>query len=130
MRGASRLRSRLAALAAAGCLFAGIGLTQGRGRIQAKYEAEMQDPVDDPPDALHKGEFSLGRLRYRSPLDYPGRPYARWGIDANKGDRLLIGIMRRLTRVEVQPIETIIDVDDDEIFEHPWLLAISVGDWE
>ena len=104
---------------------------QVRGRVWARYEAEMQDPVDDPPDAGRKGEFSIGRLRYRSPLDsrrFGG--YARWGIDANKGDRLFIAILRRLTRIDVEPIETIIDVDSDEMFNTPFLLAISVGDWQ
>jgi hypothetical protein len=112
-------------------LTAVVSLTQSRGRIQARYEPEMQDPVDDPPDALHKGEFALGRLRYRSHLDRGGwGRYARWGIDANKGDRLFVNILRRLTRIDVQPIETIIDVDDDRMFEHPFLLAISAGDWQ
>jgi hypothetical protein len=89
----------------------------------------MQDPVEDPPDVGRKGEFALGRLRYRSPLD-GGRRYSRWGIDANKGDRLFIGILNRLTRIDVEPIETIVDVDSDVMFNHPWLIAISVGDWQ
>jgi len=104
---------------------------QMRDRVWARYEAEMQDPVDDPPDAGRKGELAIGRLRYRSPLDsrrFGG--YARWGIDANKGDRLFIGILRRLTRIDVEPIETIIDVDSDEIFNTPFLFAVSVGDWQ
>ena len=88
----------------------------------------MQDPVEDPPDALRKGEFALGRLRYRSPLDR-GFGYSRWGIDANKGDRIFIGLLQRLTRIDVQPIETIIDASDDAMFNHPWLVGISVGDW-
>lgn len=111
--------------------FAAFGVAQMRDRIWARYEAEMQDPVDDPPDAGRKGGFSLGRLRYRSPLDsrrFGG--YARWGIDANKGDRLFIGILRRLTRIDVEPIETIIDVDSDEMFNTPFLFAVSVGDWQ
>jgi hypothetical protein len=105
------------------------GVAQMRNRIWARYEPEMQDPVDDPPDAGRKGEFALGRLRYRSPLDGRSGGYARWGIDANKGDRLFIGILRRLTRIDVEPIETIIDVDSDEIFNTPFLFAVSVGDW-
>jgi hypothetical protein len=111
--------------------FAAFGLAQVRDRVWARYEAEMQDPVDDPPDAGRKGEFSLGRLRYRSQLD--GRRfggYARWGIDANKGDRLFLSILRRLTRIDVEPIETIIDVDSDEMFNTPFLFAVSVGDWK
>jgi hypothetical protein len=127
------MRSR-AVLIRSGCVLglllaaAALGFTQSRGNIWARYEREMQDAVDDPPDARVRGEFELGRLRYRSPLDR-GRGYSRWGIDANKGDRLFIGLLRRLTRIDAQSIETIIDVDSNEIFDHPWLIAISVGDW-
>lgn len=129
--------NRKTAIAAAAVLtiLAGVLAAQMRGRaggnVWARYEHEMQDPVDDPPDADRKGEFTIGRLRYRSPLD--GRRfgrYKRWGIDANKGDRLFVGILKRLTRIDVTPIETIIDVDSDEIFEVPFLFAVSVGDWE
>jgi hypothetical protein len=89
----------------------------------------MQDPVDDPPDAGRKGEFALGRLRYRSPMDGWGR-YSRWGIDANKGDRLFIGILSRLTRIDTQPVETIVNSGSEEIFDLPFLFAISPGDWQ
>jgi hypothetical protein len=125
-----RSRSRIALVA----LLLGLAVfsfAQMRERIWSRYEHEMQDPVDDPPDAGRKGEFAVGRLRYRSPLDsrrFGG--YARWGIDANKGDRLFIGIVRRLTRIDVEPVETIIDVDNDEIFKLPFLFAVSVGDWQ
>jgi hypothetical protein len=111
-----------------GCIFVAAAFAQTRGRLWAEYESEMQDPVDDPPDVGRKGEFALGRLRYRSPRDGWG-PYARWGIDANKGDRTFIGILRRLTRIDAEPVETIVDIDSDEIFDHPFLLAISAGDW-
>jgi hypothetical protein len=105
-------------------------LLAGRGNKWAKYEHEMQDPVDDPPDADVKGEFVVGRLRYRSGLDRGGwGRYARWGIDANKGDRLLASVLRRLTRIDAQSIEYIVDIDSDDMFEYPFLLAISVGDW-
>lgn len=101
---------------------------QMRERVWAGYEHEMQDPVDDPPDARRPAEFALGRLRYRSPMDR-GRRYYRWGIDVNKGDRTFISLLARLTRIDVKPIETIIDVSSDEIFGLPWLMAGSVGDW-
>jgi hypothetical protein len=129
MRPVFGVGGRISGIAALCCLFAVLGFPLVRERIWARYEAEMQDPVEDPPDAGRKGEFALGRLRYRSPLD-GGRWYSRWGIDANKGDRLFIGILSRLTRIDVAPIETIIDIDSDEIFDLPWLFAVSVGDWE
>ena len=109
MRLAFRVRHRIATGLTLLVLFAVLGRSQAGQRIWARYEHEMQDPVDDPPDALRKGEFALGRLRYRSPLD--GGRYSRWGIDANKGDRVFISILNRLTRIDVQPIETIIDID-------------------
>jgi hypothetical protein len=106
----------------------GLLLAQGRGRnYWAQYEREMQDPVDDPPDALRPGEFVFARLRYRSDRD--GRAYARWGIDANKGDRLFLWHLTRLTRLDTRPIEQIVDIDDDDIFNWPFLFAVSPGDW-
>ena len=29
----------------------------------------------------------------------------------------------------LRPIEEIIDIDSDEIFQYPWLFAVAVGDW-
>jgi hypothetical protein len=124
-----RPQSGVALLVALVCLFAVFGSGQIRQRIWERYEHEMQDPVDDPPDAGRPGEFALGRLRYRSPLDGRRGGYSRWGIDANKGDRLFIGILNRLTRIDTQPVETIIDIDSDGVFDLPFLFAISPGDW-
>jgi hypothetical protein len=106
------------------------GLLFAQGRFQnywARYEREMQDPIDDPPDALRPSEFVFARLRYRSNRD--GRAYARWGIDANKGDRLFLWHLTRLTRIDTRPIEQIVDIDDDDIFNWPFLFAVSPGDW-
>ncbi|MEJ1933405.1 DUF4159 domain-containing protein [Nostoc sp. NIES-2111] len=109
-------------------LLALAAFAQYRGRnFWAQYEREMQDPVDDPPDALRPAEFTFARLRYRSDRD--GRAYARWGIDANKGDRLFLWHLTRLTRLDTRPIEQIVDIDDDDIFNWPFLFAVSPGDW-
>ena len=45
----------------------------------ARYEAEMQSPIDDPPDANDRTEFAFARLRYRSPQLYvhPTSQFAR-----------------------------------------------------
>jgi hypothetical protein len=117
-------------LAALCCLCGLLCLAQSRGRIWARYEDEMQDPVEDPPGAGRKGEFIQGRLRYHSPMDGRWGGYFRWGIDANKGDRIFLGILHRLTRIDVQPVEHIVDIDSDDMFDFPWMFAVSVGDWE
>lgn len=98
-----------------------------RGNRWARYEHEMQDPVNDPPDANDRREFAFGRLRYRSPLD--GGFYARWGIDCNKSDRQFLIGLNRLTRVRAQSIEEIVDIESDDIFDQPWMFGVSIGDW-
>jgi hypothetical protein len=98
------------------------------GNRWSRYEHEMQDPVDDPADANEKTEFAFARLRYRSNRD--GWGYARWGIDCNRSDRQFITGLKRLTRVHARSIEEIIDVESDEIFNWPWLFAVSPGDWQ
>jgi hypothetical protein len=107
-------------------------------RRWAQYEHEMQDPIPDPPDAWVEGEFAVGRLRFRSPLDgrrgfgggFFGYGRRRWGIDANKGDRVFSQILRRLTRIDVRSVEQIVDISSDDLYDWPFLLAISIGDWE
>jgi hypothetical protein len=89
----------------------------------------MQDPIEDPPDALEKTEFAFARLRFRSPRDQYSRRYLRWGTDANKSERLFMQALRRLTRVHVRSIEEVVDIDSDELFNWPFLYAVGVGDW-
>jgi hypothetical protein len=97
-------------------------------RRWAQYEAEMQDPVPDPPDAWEETEFAVGRLRFHSPFD--GFRRRRWGTDANKGDRVFSQILRRLTRIHVRSVEQIVDIDSDEMYDWPWLFAVGIGDWK
>ena len=114
-----------ARLVAALILAALLALAAGQRRW-AMYEHEMQDPIDDPPDASEKTEFAFARLRFRSDRNWR---YHRWGIDANKSERQFIMGLRRLTRVHARSIEQIVDIDSDDMFDWPWLYAVSVGDW-
>ena len=84
-----------------------------------RYEREMQDPVDDPPDAEVKGEFAFGRLRYWSVRDRGRGGRARWGTDANKSDRLFVRALRRLSRVKAQSIEEMVNTGSDDIYNSP-----------
>lgn len=103
-----------------------VAAQSGGLRRWAKYEHEMQNPDDDPPDAWESTEFAFGRLRYRS---YRDGYRARWGIDANKSDRQFIVGLRRLTRIHARSVEEIVDIDSDEIFNWPWIYAVGIGDW-
>jgi hypothetical protein len=107
-----------------------LGAQQGRRPNRwAQYEHEMQDPIDDPPDAYEKAEFAFARLRFRSPRDGYYRRHLRWGTDANKSERLFMQALRRLTRVHVRSIEEVVDIDSDAMFDWPFLYAVGVGDW-
>jgi hypothetical protein len=103
--------------------------TVRRANRWAAFEREMQNPVDDPPDAWEKTEFAFARLRFRSPRDGYFRGRARWGTDTNKSDRIFMQAVRRLTRVHTRSIEEICDVDEDEMLNWPFLYAVGVGDW-
>lgn len=127
---ARRIVVPIIALLALAALAAVVRAAQSEGRPNrwAQYEREMQDPVDDPPDARVEAEFAIGRLRFRSPRDrFRG---TRWGTDANKGDRIFSAMLRRLTRINVRSIEQIVDVNSDDLYDWPWLFAVAVGDWE
>lgn len=123
------MRARLWAGILAGILLSTLLFAQ-RPRRWAQYEPEMQDPVEDPPDAWEPAEFAFGRLRYRSG-GFGGRGFyrSRWGIDANKCDRLFAQGLRRLTRVNTRSVEQIVDIDSDDIFDWPWMYAVGPGAW-
>jgi hypothetical protein len=108
-------------------ILCGLASAQVGARRWAIYESEMQDPVDDPADAGEAAEFTFARLRYRSPRD--GWSYSRWAIDSNKSERLFVEGVRRLTRIHARSIEEIVDVESEQIFDWPWLYAVSPGDW-
>src|SRR4051794_5086462 len=101
-------------------------------RHSQQFESEMQDPVEDPPDAARKAEFAFARLRYRQysgggggggfGFRGGGRGFGRrgsWGVDSNRADRLFEKVVRRLPRVDSQSVEEVIDVDDGPMQDYP-----------
>ncbi|MGH9674369.1 MAG: DUF4159 domain-containing protein, partial [Bryobacteraceae bacterium] len=114
-------------LVAALLVAAALAAAQHGSRRWARYEPEMQNPADDPPDAWVEGEFAFARLRFRSPRG--GYWRARWGTDANKSERQFIQGVRRLTRIHARSVEEIVDIDSDEIYNWPWMYAVAIGDW-
>jgi hypothetical protein len=93
----------------------------------SRYADEMQNPAPDPPDAHEKTEYAFARLRYRSP---GGWRRSSWGTDSNKAEQHFVQGIRRLTRVHTRSSEEVIDIDDDVVYDWPWLYAVEVGHWE
>jgi len=90
-----------------------------------------------PADAAtRKAEFYWSRLRYTSShyggdgfgFGY-GYGYAGWARDYPKADRQFLLALKRLTRIQMRPIEQIVDLDHDDIFNYPWIYAVQVANW-
>jgi hypothetical protein len=121
-------RKVVAAVAAIITVAGGFAFAQRRS---SNYEYEMQNPAEDPIDKDVPGEYVFARLRYRS--GGGGRRGFRgggsWGTDSNKAERVFVQGVRRLTRVDARSVEQIVDVEDDDMYNWPWLYAVEVGHW-
>ena len=78
------------------------------------------------------------RIRFRPP-QYPsyGRSSDRiwnmrgnWTIDYPKADRQFVQGVRRLTRIHTRSVEQVVNLEDDEIYNWPWIYVVEPGHWE
>lgn len=125
------MRLRLALLAAALILIT-FGALYGQREFRQYMGAEYYDfPL--PPDWNEKSEFVLGRLRYSTHPMFGGRGFRGsnewWTIDYPRGDRHVLEGLRRLTRLNARSVEQVVDLEDDDIFNWPWIYAVEVGHW-
>jgi len=78
-------------------------------------------------------EFQFARLIYSENPDFSrgwGLGAARWTTDSPAAEIHLVQGIRRLTRVSTAPEGTAISLDDDDLFDHPFLYAVEVGGWD
>lgn len=77
-------------------------------------------------------EFEFTRLIYQENPDY-SRGWAfggqRWTTDAPEAETHLLQGIKRLTRVNANSEGAALRLDDDAIFDHPFLYAVEVGGW-
>jgi len=103
------------------------GTVGNRGASAYPFEVEHPD-IGPPPDADEKTEFAFARLRYPS---FRSRfTFYSWGTDAPKSERQFILGVRRLTRVHTRSIEEVVSLDDNKLFDWPWMYALEVGYWD
>ena len=96
------------------------------------YPYEEVNPAAVPADAYEKTEWAFGRLRYPSGGGYGRwRRRSSWSTDYPKADRQFVMGVRRLTRLHTRSSEQVVDldIDDDEIYNWPWISAVEVGHW-
>src|SRR5579862_7110111 len=91
-----------------------------------------------PDDWQQKGEWAFARLMFPpGPLDgYRGRfdgdyrlGLSLWTQDYPRADRHLSRAMRRLTRIDTRSVEQVVSLDDDDVYNWPWIYAVQVGEW-
>ena len=88
-----------------------------------------------PSEMNQKAEFSWSRLQYSSAISsrafgYYGYGFGgSWSRDYPKADRQFLMALRRLTRINARPIEQVVDLDHDDIFNYPWVYAVQVQTW-
>jgi hypothetical protein len=82
------------------------------------------------------GELVIGRLMYPSAGfgffgggDYR-QGYTGWTVDYPRGDRMLVKMLRRFTRISVRAVEQPVDLDDaDDIHYWPFMLVGLARSW-
>jgi hypothetical protein len=103
-----------------------------RGRTVYRYKTDTDDRARQPVTPLSGYEFEFTRLVYAENPDYSrgwGWGAPRWTTDAPEAETHLLQGIKRLTRVYASSEGTAIRLDDDAIFDHPFLYAVEVGGW-
>jgi hypothetical protein len=109
---------------------AGLGVLYAQ-RGFVSYPDEEINPAPLPPNPNEKTEWAFARLRYSSGSFIRWREYATWAMDFPKADRHFVRGVQRLTRLHTRSTEQVVDLalDDNEIFNWPWVYAVEVGHW-
>lgn len=112
-------------------------LSSGLLALQRNQVTVFQSQDDDnsilPTDAGEKDEWVFARFRYTSAVGMDGfggfRGFRRWAADYPKSDRQLVLGVHRLTRLATQPIEHVVDANDEDVFDWPWIFVENPGQW-
>jgi len=82
-------------------------------------------------NANEKTEWAFARLHYtmNNQFGCGFRGFQRWAADYPKADRQFVMGVRRLTRLHARPIEQVIDVNSNEMFDWPWIYVEDGGWW-
>src|SRR5438105_9230990 len=97
------------------------------------------------PQGREKAEFAWSRLAYNTAVGGGGdggfgagygggygRGYGRWATwqrDYPKADRQFLMALNRLTRIEGRSTEQVVSLDNDDIFNFPFVYAVQVETW-
>jgi hypothetical protein len=84
-----------------------------------------------PPNWDTPAEWVFARLKYRDSERFLNGDNYYWSMDYPPGDRHLLQGVKRLTSVDVRPVEQVTELDgSDDIYNWPFLYAVEVGFWD
>jgi hypothetical protein len=115
-------------------LFGGLATALIAAQREYQYQGWGEDDEGLTAAQMNeKAEFSWSRLQYTSAIrgfGYYGYGYGgTWSRDYPKADRQFLIALRRLTRINARPVEQVVNLDSDEIFNYPWVYAVQVQTW-
>src|SRR5215472_17354678 len=73
-------------------------------------------------------EFYFSRLRYNT-FGYRGFRGGGWQQDFPRADNDCLIVIRRLTRIDCPAPLNVVDLEDNSIFDYPWIYAVGVNTW-
>jgi Domain of unknown function (DUF4159) len=133
------LRRRRRIIACCAGLFALLGAVYAQRPFREFPGVEYRiGAIPMPPDWGEKTEWAFARLMYPpGPLDgyYPRFQgdwhlgLSLWTQDFPRADRHFSQAVRRLTRLHVRSVEQIVNLDEGDAYDWPWLYAVQVGEW-
>lgn len=93
-----------------------------------------------PADWQEKTEWAFARLMFAGGGPNIDGYYPRfqgdyrlglslWTQDFPRADRHFSAALRRLTRVHVRSVEQVVNLDEGDTYDWPWLYAVQVGEW-
>jgi hypothetical protein len=108
--------------------------------LAALYYLQAAHSQDGSNPGSEKAEFYWSRLRYTSSSHFGGGGgygygygygygFGGWARDYPKADRQFLLALKRLTRIQMRPVEQIVDLNSDDIFNYPWVYAVQVANW-
>ncbi len=132
MLGRSALRYILCGLACVGAIYA---FQRPFREYQGMEYRIGQIPL--PDDYREPAEWAFARLMFPpGPLNgYRGRDWewhrgrSLWTQDFPRADRHFALAVRRLTQISTKSVEQIVNLEEGDAYDWPWLYAVQVGEW-
>jgi len=110
-------------------LLLGLALALLGGLASAQFRRAPPEPEGGPPEA----EFHMARLAYYAPGCAGSRGFCNpwWAIDWPYAEAHFLPAVERMTRVQVAPDSRHLTLDDEHLFDYPWLFLQQPGrgDW-